>query len=229
MQILFVVLALFADVGVEVDETRLAPETVNAVAEAVQTGSIIASRGDCLAVRVYTQSPYTHVGAVVVQDGRAVVYDSMIRIGVRCQPLDEYLESQRPCDIELFHPVKPFTKTQAKNFEKHLTEQVGRPYAIRQYVTGREVKGLHCAEYLTQALIASEHITAANPAKVSPAEILECVTKHELYSTGDTSNLPAVPVPPPPPATTWYGRIWQDTTQCTQGCWFQTRRVVLAK
>jgi hypothetical protein len=229
MKFLFLIVAFLADVGADVDEARLPAATVQAVADAVQTGSIIASRGDCLPVRLYTQSPYTHVGTVVVEDGRPVVYDSMIRIGVRCQSLDEYLESQRPCDIELFHPIKPFTQAQAKNFGKYLHDQVGRPYGVKQYVTGREGKGLHCAEYLTQALIASEHVTSENPALVSPAGIVECVTKYEIYAVGDKSNLPPVPVPPPLPATTWCGRLWQDTTLCTHGCWTQTKRWALAK
>lgn len=229
MKFLFLIVAFFADAGGPVDETRLPPSTVAAVADAVQTGSIIASRGDCLAVRVYTRSPYTHVGSVVIQDGKAVVYDSMIRIGVRCQPLDEYLESQRPCEIELFHPTKPFTKDQVQKFDAYLQEQVGRPYAVRQYVTGRQVKGLHCAEYLTQALIASEHVTSENPAQVSPAGILQSLTQYELYSACEAATLPAVPIPPPPRATSWYGRAWQDTAKCTKDCWQQTGRWVWAK
>jgi hypothetical protein len=229
LKFLFVILALFGDPGGSVDETRLSVETVQAVAEAVQTGSIIASRGDCLAVRVYTNSPYTHVGAVVVHDGHAMVYDSMIRIGVRCQPLDEYLESQRPCDIELFRPTEHFTQDQARDFKKYLDEQVGRPYAIHQYVTGREVQGLHCAQYLTCALVASGHIRSGNPARVSPAEILRCLARDELYAAGDKTDLPPVPEPVPERATTWYGRAWQDTQSCSHSCWVQSSRWVIAK
>lgn len=229
MKFLLIILALLGDPGGSVDEPRLPAETIQAVADAVQTGSVIASRGDCLAVRVYTNSPYTHVGTVVVHDGHAVVYDSMIRIGVRCQPLDEYLESQRPCDIELFHPTENFTPDQAQCFEKYLDEQLGRPYAVRQYVTGQEVPGMHCAQYLTGALIASGHITSRNPARISPAGILHCLTRDDLYVAGDKAHLPPVPEPEPERATTWYGRAWQDTQSCSHSCWVQSSRWVLAK
>lgn len=229
MQFLMVALVLLGDPGTEVVATRLPAATVTAVAETVETGTIIASRGASVAVRVSTFSRYTHVGAVVMRDGQPVVYDSMIRIGVRCQPLDEYLESQRPCEIELFHPNRPFTKAQAKSFEKHLHQQLGRPYSYKQYVTGSPCAGLHCAEYVTGALIAGDQITAENPTRVSPGEILECVTEHALYSTSEKLSLPAVPVPEAPRSATWYGRAWQDTKSCTQGCWTQTKRWVWSK
>jgi len=229
MTYLLALLVLLGDPGTTRSDSNLPPTIVKAAAQTVQTGTIIASRGDSLAVRVTTQSRYTHVGTVVMEEGKPVVYDSMIRIGVRCQPLNEYLESQRPCDIELFHPVKPFTKTQARSFEQHLHAQLGRPYSYRQYVTGSKCDGLQCAEYVTEALIASEHVTADNPSRVSPAEILACVTNHELYAAGQTINLPPVPTVEPPPAKTWYGRAWRDTKTCTRSCWTQTKRWVWTK
>ena len=39
----------------------------------VQTGTLLVSEGDCLAVQAYTQSPYTHVGAVVMRNGQPFV------------------------------------------------------------------------------------------------------------------------------------------------------------
>ena len=49
----------------------------------VQSGTLLFSEGDCLAVRIFTKSPYTHVATVVEQDGKFYVYDSMNGVGVR--------------------------------------------------------------------------------------------------------------------------------------------------
>ncbi len=35
----------------------------------VQTGTLLFSKGDCLAVRIYTQSAYTHVAMIVMRNG----------------------------------------------------------------------------------------------------------------------------------------------------------------
>src|SRR5437016_1545437 len=82
---------------------------VAAMAAELQTGSLIVSRGDCLAVKVYTVSPYTHVAAVVIRRGDPYVYDSTNGSGVRCQTLANYLASQCPAVVHLFHPRAPFS------------------------------------------------------------------------------------------------------------------------
>ncbi len=48
-------------------------EATKVLCPQVQTGTLLVSEGDCLAVQVYTQSPFTHVGAVVMRDGQPFV------------------------------------------------------------------------------------------------------------------------------------------------------------
>lgn len=162
MKSFFIALALLCDTGTA--SPAVPDDTLRSVAQSVQTGSILASQGDCLAVRVYTLSRFTHVGTVVMRDGQPFVYDSMTGTGVRCLPLTQYLAAQSPADVQLFHPTKSFTARQQKQFEEQLVRQLGRPYSVKHFVTGTRCQGLHCAEYITESLIVTGHVEAQNPA-----------------------------------------------------------------
>lgn len=227
MPFLLITLALLADPAATA--APLPAATVQQIATSVQTGSILASQGDCLAVRVYSQSSITHVAAVVMQDGQPMVYDTTPGPGVRRLTLQDYLLSQRPAEVQVLHPARPFTATQAAAFEQHLHSQLGRPYDVKHFATGRRCDGLHCSEYLTDAFIASQHLTAANPVRVSPGNLVSCLTEHNIYQTGSTHELPAPPAIPVPASNTWYGRAWQQTKECSYDCWVQTKRWVCCK
>lgn len=187
----------------------------------VQTGTLLVTQGDCLAVRVYTQSPYTHVAAVVIRNGRPVVYDAANGVGVRCLSLAQYMRSQSPDEIHVFHPRRQLDKGRAGQFEAWLDGQLGEPYAVSHHLTGERGNGLHCAEYVTDALMACKMIKAKQPARVSPASLVRGITKHGIYATGHT-----VLIKEPPPETTdagWCNGLWQDTKVCTADCWKKTR------
>lgn len=222
MKFVLLTIALLGDPSI--GQSPLPAAMAQEIASSVQTGSILASQGDCLAVRAYSLSRYTHVAAVVVQDGQPVVYDTVPGSGVRRLPLADYLISQRPTDIHLLHPTKPFSETQSVAFEQHLRAQLGRPYDVKHFATGRRCQGLHCSEYLTDALIASQHLSAANPTRVSPVALVTSLTEHKIYQSGTIYNLPEPPEPAVPVSETWYGRAWQGTKDCTYDCWTQTRR-----
>ena len=53
------------------------------IAPELQTGTLLFTAGDCLAIKASAGGPYTHVAAVVLQNGAPVVYDSMHGVGVR--------------------------------------------------------------------------------------------------------------------------------------------------
>ncbi len=222
MKFLLVTLALLGDPAAA--PSPLPAATVQEIAATVQTGSILASQGDCLAVRVYSLSSYTHVAGVVMQNGQPFVYDTVPGTGVRRLPLGDYLISQQPTQLQLLHPTKPFSEKQAAEFEKHLNGQLGRPYDVKHFATGRRCRGLHCSEYMTDGLIASQHLVAENPARVSPSELITSLTEHHIYTTGATHVLPEPPAPPVPESKTWYGRAWQGTKECSYDCWTQTKR-----
>ncbi len=140
-----------------------------------QTGALIFSQGDCLAVRMFTKSPYTHVAAVVMEDGQPYVYDSMNGVGVRKLPLDEYCQSECPNTLHIYKPVSKFSNRRGQLFVEHLEGEVGRAYGVKHHLTGHRAKGIHCAEYVMDALAACRLMKADQPAKVSPDSLRQGV------------------------------------------------------
>ncbi|MHC4876418.1 MAG: YiiX/YebB-like N1pC/P60 family cysteine hydrolase [Planctomycetota bacterium] len=192
------------------------------LAEDVQTGTLLVSEGDCLAVQAYTQSPYTHVGAVVVRNGQPFVYDACKSSGVRCQTLANYLKSQIETEVHVLYPCKTFTDGRAGQFGRRLDSQLGRPYAVRHHVTGESVDGVHCSEYVSDALACCGLIRVQKAANVSPASLVLGVTRSRVYRPAQTVKISRSQAPEPR-AATWYGRLWQDTRTCTSDCYRQTR------
>lgn len=194
----------------------------------LQTGTLLFSEGDCLAIRVFTKSKYTHVAAVVMQSGEPMVYDSMNGTGVRRMPLREYIATEQPHELHVMTPRQDFTPEQAEQFETHLEEQLGRPYAVKHHLTGERVEGLHCAEYVTDALMAACVMHAQRPPRVSPASLAEGALASELYASATTIALEP-PAVEEPAETTWCQRMWLDTKRCTTDCCVQMRRWFLCR
>lgn len=198
------------------------------IAKECQTGSLILSEGDCLAVRMFTWSSVTHVAVVIFHDGVPYVYDSTSGIGVRRQELADYLRGQGLEEIHLLHPGRPLTAEEAANLESALTLQLGRPYAVAHHLTGQRCSGVHCAEYLTDSLIAIDWLRAENPVKVSPSSLAEGLLLHEIYVPGRTVPLP-VELTPIPEATGWCSRAWAGTKHSLATCCSQLSGWVLCR
>lgn len=198
---------------VEID----ARDAVQSLGE-LQTGTLLLSEGDCLAVRVFTQSSYTHVASVVVRDGQPFVYDSSNGAGVRCWTLENYLASQASAELHVLRPRKPFTEGKARQFQARLDSELGRPYAIKHHLTGERAEGLHCAEYATDALMACHLVRAEHPSRVSPASLAEGVLTPGLY-THDVALRIRRQVTPVSESASWCDRMWYDTKECTRGCY----------
>ncbi|HTI49971.1 MAG TPA: YiiX/YebB-like N1pC/P60 family cysteine hydrolase, partial [Planctomycetaceae bacterium] len=186
------------------------------------TGSLIFSQGDCLAVKVFTASRYTHVGAIVEREGRHQVYESTGGAGVRKQNLEEFLASQGGASACVYRPQNKFTEEQQARFERHLDSELGRPYAIAHHLTGRRCEGLHCAEYATDALVAANVLTAEHPPRVSPASLKTGIERSELYREVATLQLEPV-APRQPEDAGWCSRMWFDTKLCTRNCYRKLR------
>lgn len=210
------------------DVSSVATAAAADIADDLQTGSLLFTEGDCLAIRAYTASPYTHVAIVCLVDGRPMVYDSMNGIGVRKLSLADYLATETPSEVHLFHPRRPLTTEQGTVLRDHLESQLGRPYAIHHHLTGRRSEGLHCSEYATDALMAVGLITAQRPSKVSPASLVAGITQADIYHSGETVELVAAELPPDV-GTNRCHQLWIDTKRCTlQACdkltgWFLCR------
>lgn len=221
-------LLLILTCGEPAGVTPCPAETVACVAAGLKTGDLIFSRGDCLAVRVFSGSPYTHVAGIVVRNGQATVYDSMNGVGVRKTPLSDYLGLQTPSQIQVVRLVRPLTVRESTAFEAYLDSQLGRPYAIRHHLTGDRGDGVHCAEYMTDALMAARRIHADRPARVSPGSLREGLTEGGVCVAGVEVDLPEQVVPEPA-GTTWCQRTWNGTVSCCRSCGAQVRRWVLCR
>jgi hypothetical protein len=183
----------------------------------LQTGTLLFSEGDCLAVRVYTASRYTHVAVVCIENGGPFVYDSMNGVGVRRLRLAEYFASQSPHEIHVLHPCRPLTAEQGSQLQAYLSSQLGRPYSIHHHLSGKRADGLHCSEYATDALMSVGLITAQRPPKVSPASLSTGITHSGISAAGGTVTLDP-PAAPQEPAANRCHQWWLDTKQCTIIC-----------
>lgn len=202
--------------------------TAASITSDLQTGTLLFSEGDCLAVRIYTASAYTHVALVCIEEGEPFVYDSMNGVGVRRQSLAAYLAGEAPHEVHILQPCRPLTAEQGTALQTYLNSQLGRPYAIHHHLTGKRCEGVHCSEYATDALMSVGLITAQRPPRVSPASLATGITQTGLYAVGGSIDLePAAP--PQEPAANRCHWLWLETKQCTIACcdklagWFLCR------
>lgn len=210
-------------------DTSPPPEDLVAeISQGLQTGSLIFSQGDCLAVKVFSGSNYTHVGGVIAKNGEFFVYDSMNGVGVGKTSLAEYVRRQTPSSLHLVHPTVPFSPAKADAFERHLESQIGRKYAVRHHLSGQRCQGLHCSEYMTDALMQAEIISARQPPRVSPGSLLEGVTATRAYSEGGHFVL-KVSDPPILSDRPWYERAWNCTSLTCRKSASQLRRWIVCR
>ncbi len=225
MQALLIAISLAAT-PVETYPTSQAATQV--LAPHVQTGTLLVSEGDCLAVKCFTGSPYTHVATVVVDDGRAFVYDSQNGVGVRKLPLSDYLDATRPEELHVLQPAKAFNEKRAAAFTAALEQQIGRPYSVSHHLLGKRCEGIHCAEYATDALIAANVVKANNPVRVSPASLRRGLLRHDLYVEDVAIEIVADEATRPT-GRNWCHELWLDTKDCCLGCWVGFRRCMLCR
>jgi hypothetical protein len=87
---------------------------------------------------------------------------------------------------------------------------------------------VHCAEYVTDALMSIELLHAERPCKVSPASLVTGITREKIYTAETTIEL-TPRVAAAPVASNRCHQLWLDTKQCMAGCcdklagWFLCR------
>lgn len=195
----------------------------------LRPGSLIFHEGCCLAVKMYTQSPYTHVGILLPgKQGGWDVYDSASEDGTRRTNLDTYLQECAPESVTFCHPTSALSKQQQQNLRSELERQLGRPYSIRHYLTGSEADGMHCSEFVTRSLMAIDVLHANRPSRVSPASLLSGIEESEVYAAADVLVIEKILEPVPEPDS-WYARMWADTKACTAACCRSWNRSILCR
>lgn len=200
--------------AVEIPGYTAPQEAAEAVRAELETGSLLFSNGDCLPIKMFSAGPYTHVGAVVVREDGPWVYDAQNNTGVRKLTLEQYFSAQNPDEVHVYHPVRPFSAEEAGAFECYLESRLGVPYAVGHHLTGnRSDDGIHCAEYMTDALMAVNRIHAESPPRVSPTSLARGIRQDDVYSAGSRFQL-LPEVRPAPVPDTWCARMWSETKSC---------------
>ncbi|TWT57768.1 hypothetical protein KOR42_11340 [Thalassoglobus neptunius] len=187
------------------------------IIDSCENGSLLFSQGDCLAVRCYTNSPYTHVGIVIEEGDQKIAYDSMNGVGVRKMSLEDYLTTQAPDTVHAFHPIRKLNRSEVSELREHLESQLGRPYSVKHHITGKRNAGLHCSEYVTDALVSIDWLKVSNPPRVSPASLAEGIEHNSIYLVGPVYEVPAEIQPIPEPDG-FCERMWVDMKLCTLQC-----------
>jgi len=192
------------------------------------TGTLLFTEGDCLAVKVFSQSPYTHVAAIVEEQDGAAVYESQNGVGVRRLSLEKYVAMQEGCEVGICYPQEAMNADQEQAFIRHLDSQLGRPYVVRHHLTGNRAAGIHCAEYMTDAFAAAGLLHAERPPKVSPASLRQGVLMSRLHREGRRIFISDLE-PEPVEGRNWCEDMWLDTVRCTSDTWNSFRRCVLCR
>jgi len=217
-----------SDIFAETILTQPHHQAMKTVESELKPGSLIFHRGKCLSVKLYTRSPFTHV-AIVVPERKGpgwIVYDSARKHGVRKSRLSDYLEESSPDAISFLHPCNDLNPNQSEQLRNSLDEQLGRHYSVKQHLTGNRAKGIHCSEYVTDALIAIDLLRANKPPRVSPASLLEGILQANIYHPGTILKV-ALPIAPVPQKTeSWCSRVWNDTKTCTSNCYSKMRQLI---
>ena len=198
------------------------------LADEVQTGTLLFSQGDCLAVKVFSKSEYTHVATVVVENKQPMVYESTNGVGVRKLPLDQYISISAPDELHVYQPTFEFHQNLQEPFVSHLKQELGRPYSVKHHLTGKRCEGVHCAEYVTDALMAADIMRAERPPKVSPGSLRDGIENANRYRETCVLNLEP-PEPERPEGDGWCERLWLDTKYCTQDCYASFKRKFLCR
>ncbi len=193
----------------------------------VQTGTLLFSNGDCVAVKVFTRSKYTHVAAVVVTGGKAYVYECANGAGVRKKTLKAYLAAESPDVIYVVNPKTPLSKKQARVLHRHLEKEIGRPYGIKHHITGERAEGLHCSEYVTDALMSCRMIQAKRPSRVSPSSLAQGVIGSSLYEA--SIALQVKPMQERKVGRNRCEQLWIDTKACTVRFCLKCRRLFVCR
>lgn len=137
----------------------------------IKDGSLLFVSGGNRAVRLYTQSPYSHVAIIFKDCGRLWVYESDRYLGVRRFPLDQLGPGEAQERIWIAQPKAEYTREQVNRMLAYLKSQLGREFSLRSFIIGSPAKGIHCAELVTNTLMIGNVCTSENPCVVTPADI----------------------------------------------------------
>ena len=99
---------------------------------------------------------------------------------------------------------------------------------IKHHLTGKRCEGVHCAEYVTDALMAADIMRANEPPRVSPGSLQAGVKNSNRYRETRILNLEP-PEPDREEGDNLCEQLWLDTKYCTQDCYASFKRKFLCR
>ena len=166
-------------------------------------------------VERYTGSEISHV-ALAVNDGVTTwVYEATPR-EVRRLSWSSYVDElarlndgrRRPIKAFVMKPKRLLTQDQRERLVSYLDSQIGRRYSVKSYVRHMPSDGIHCAEYVANALMSANQLNADRSYRLNPAALVGQLR-------GDYQTASAVSVPDYEPQGSWCERSW--------AAWFRFR------
>jgi len=146
---------------------------------ALRDGSVIFWRGGLLVKPIlkHTDSDITHAAIVLYNGQEPFVYEA-VPPRVHKVPLTEYRrlmeekvrKARRPMTWFVIQPVDRYTLGQLAAMKAHAESQLGRPYMLRGWWKGHEVRGIFCSQ-LVGDIIARTGLIAAGGIHESPGSL----------------------------------------------------------
>lgn len=137
----------------------------------LRDGSVIFWRGGFLVKPIlkHTDSDLTHAAIVLYQGREPFIYEA-VPPRVHKVPMNEYREhmqekvdeSRRPMTWFIMQPIIRFTPDQLAAMKRHAESQLGRPYMLRGWWKGHEVRGIFCSQLVGDVIEKSGRIASAH-------------------------------------------------------------------
>jgi len=116
----------------------------------------------------HTGSSISHTAIILYEGGKPIVFEATWP-RVKRTPLDEYIKQlehhkrKRPgFNWVILQPKQKYTDTELESMKRYARSQLGRPYMLRGWWKGREVRGIFCSQYVGNVLEKSGRIISAN-------------------------------------------------------------------
>jgi len=149
----------------------------------IPDGTLLFVEGGSEIVMDYTDSPYSHVAIIFNEDGKPHVFEA-VRPVCRKVSLEDYIKeieadnAKKKKQMKLWiRKPKDLKASDADKMKDYCVRQMGRKYRISSYLSGKPVKGIHCAEMTTRAMIAGGMDIRDNPCNRSPQDIMNFSAK----------------------------------------------------
>jgi hypothetical protein len=183
-------------------------------------GSLLFLEGSNKPVSTVTRSEYTHVALVRNIGGRPWVYEAT-PAKVRRVTLDTYLaeladqnrDRQERTRLWAYAPRTAYSPRQQTALARYTDAQIGRRYSVKGYLRGRDVDGIHCADFAATALESTGRFDVERGYAFSPGVLLQKVRGYY-----QPPHMVRYRQPPVTASVSWCERSWKQWAAAQRWC-----------